>query len=53
MADAHPASLVPEKARRHRLRWLNFQREVVAAYQQTPADLARANRALATYRQGM
>jgi hypothetical protein len=32
---------------------MNLHREVVAAYQQQPADLARANRALATFRQGL
>lgn len=52
-ADLLPADTGSERARQHRLRWLNLYREVVAAYQQQPADLARANRALATYRQGL
>jgi hypothetical protein len=53
MADLQPSSVSREASRRARLHWMNFQREVVAAYQQAPVDLARANRALATFRQGL
>jgi hypothetical protein len=53
MADIVPSQTAREEARRHRLRWMHLHREVIAAYQQPPADLARANRALATYRQGL
>jgi hypothetical protein len=53
VADLAPSSLSREKARQHRIRVMNLQREVAAAYSQAPTDLARANRALATYRQGL
>jgi hypothetical protein len=53
MADVHPIGAGAKRERQHRLRWMHFTREVVAAYQAQPADLARANRALATYRQGL
>lgn len=39
-----------ELNRRHRQRWAALRKEIVAAWQGTPPDLARANRALHLYR---
>jgi hypothetical protein len=41
-----------EHQRQHRLRWAGLRKEVIAAWQETPPDLARANRALSVYRDG-
>lgn len=53
-ADIAPAGAdVPqygELKRRHRQRWAALRKEIVAAWQGTPPDLARANRALHLYR---
>jgi hypothetical protein len=56
LADIEPPDpeqpIKGERQRQHRMRWTGLRKEVIGAWQGTPPDLARANRALSVYRDG-